>query len=103
MVLDTLVTRWGIWVYKLTEGNPVYNLFGTKIKNFLFNTAFGTFLDGGVKLIGAGFIAKLFYDHGFGHADGSYWDSLIMGIPALAILGIVLRNALLIKKLPHQK
>lgn len=103
MVLDTLVTRWGIWNYGYVEANPVYKILPQKADDFIFQTAFGSFLDGGVKLIGAGVIASILYNHGLGHENGSYLDSLILGIPAIAVYAIVLRNALMILKQPKKK
>jgi hypothetical protein len=100
MVLDTLITRWGIWNYGLVEANPIYKILPQSVQDYIFKTAFGSFLDGGLKCIGAGVIASIFYHLGFGLEHGSYLDSLILGIPAIGVYALNLRNTLLILKHP---
>jgi hypothetical protein len=98
-VLDMLLTRYGIAVYGAVETNPLYKILPATLQNFFFKTAFGSFLDGGIKLIGTGFAAKLLYDHGYGHENGSYADCLFFAIPLVGSLVIDVRNLFVLRKM----
>lgn len=101
--LDMLITRWGMWNNGLIESNPIYKIYPQFLKKFVFETAFGSFLDGGLKVILGGVLAGIFYSLGYGREDGSYLDSLILGLPAVAVYGLNVRNLLLIRKFKAKK
>lgn len=98
-VIDVLVTRIGV-AHGLAEANPIYKILPQKLRDFLM-TAFGGFLDAGLKLIGTGVVASLLYNHaGMGQEYGSKLDSLIFWIPAAGLLVLTIRNYSLIRKAP---
>ncbi len=92
--LDSVITGYGITVDGFVEANPLYKILPAKVSNFILKSAFGIFLFGGAKLIGTGFLAKLLANHGFYTNTGS----LIFWIPAAALIGLNIRNLLLIRK-----
>jgi hypothetical protein len=93
LAADALITRYGLWVYKLQESNPLYKILPAAVQNFIFGTAFGTFLDAGVKLIGTGVIGSILARHGFYSYFGAVPFEVIAGGSAI----ITIRNLFLLK------
>ena len=92
--LDSVITGYGINVDGFVEANPLYKILPAKVSNFILKSAFGIFLFGGAKLIGTGVLASVLANHGFYTNAGS----LIFWIPAAALVGLNVRNLLLIRK-----
>lgn len=93
--LDSVITGYGITVDGLAEANPLYKILPTKVSNYILKNAFGIFLFGGAKVIGTGFLAAFLANHGFYTNTGS----LIFWIPAVGLMGLNVRNLLLMNKL----
>ena len=93
LAADALITRYGLWVYKLQEENPLYKLLPTKVQNFIFGTAFGTFLDAGLKLIGTGVVGSILAQHGFYSYFGAVPFEVIAGGSAV----VTIRNLFILK------
>jgi len=93
LAADALITRYGLWVYKLQEANPLYKILPAKVQNFIFGTAFGTFLDGGIKLLGTGYLGSVLANHGF----YSYFGAVPFEIIAVGSAAITVRNLFILK------
>jgi hypothetical protein len=91
--LDALITRYGLWVYKLHEENPLYRILPTKVQNFIFGSAFGSFLDGGIKLIGTGVVGSILAHHGF----YNYLGAVPFEMMAAGSAAITIRNLFILK------
>lgn len=90
---DALITRYGLWIYGLHEKNPFYKFLPKKVQDFIFGSAFGTFLDAGLKLILTGVAGSLWADAGF----YSNFGAVPFMIVAAGSVAVTVRNLILLK------